>query len=148
MKRHFRILLTVLAVTTVTLGFAFAISSMHSPLVVAETEHGRHGATAHPQTFGKHDPAPAAPDHHIRNQARVDMQSHAHRRLGHVIVRHESLGGTTHFSHQFELHWLDVEHDGNVVRLYHATDRQHPQHRFVWMWHSGAPHPTAWEEVR
>ncbi|HYI08312.1 MAG TPA: hypothetical protein VEK57_04520 [Thermoanaerobaculia bacterium] len=159
MKRHIRILLTTIVVVLATFGFALAIGSTRSPLVNEHGEHVRHDDHGQPKHGHDHDhnatvtPHNGHKDHaghsdHNGDRALTDIHTHAQQHFGHFTARLETFGGTHEWSHEFDLHWLDVEHDGNVVRIYHATDREHPHSRFIWMSHSGNPHPAAWEEVR
>lgn len=148
MKRHLRILLTTLVALTVTLGFALAIGSTHSPLVNAPSEHILHSEHEHTKHVSEHALTLNAHNYPNGSRALADIHAHVQRHLGHFNARLETFGGTHEWSPEWDLHWLDVEHSGNVVRIYHATSNEHPHNRFIWMAHSGSPHQAAWEEVR
>jgi hypothetical protein len=147
MKRHIRILLTAVAIVFATFVFASAIGSTHSSVVDARSEHVHHQNAQPPQHFREHTGSLQAADHE-RETALADMYAHAQRHFDAYTPHLETFGGSTEWSAEWSLHWLDVDHDGTAVRLYHATHKQHPERRFTWMSHSGDPHPTAWEKVR
>ena len=74
-----------------------------------------------------------------------DIRAHAEHHLGPHTEVPGSFGGTHQWSAEWHLQWLDVEHDGEVVRIYHATAANHPQHRFTTIWNDGQ---AEWEHVR
>lgn len=140
MKRNFRILLILAAVIPATLVFALANGSTHTPSV--GHQHMTH--TGHLST----DMRPVNTADRDRECALADMHNHAQQHFGTFYVHVETFGGSSEWSHLFNLHWIDVEHDGHTVRLYHAIDKHNPQRRFIWTWQSGDPHPTEWQQVR
>lgn len=139
MKRNLKLVLTFTGFGAVLLVFAFAVSGAHSPQF-------------NPTDSVHHDtvlaPAHDAAHHDARGTALADMQAYAHRKLGHVEPRLDTFRSNGDWSSEWDLHWIDVEHDGRVARIYHVTEKVNPQRRFAWMWDSGSPQPTAWEEVR
>ena len=63
-----------------------------------------------------------------------DLNACAIRRLGEYEPLTGSFGGTNEWSSDWQLYWIDVEQDGNVIRIYHATDVRHPSRRFTAIW--------------
>jgi hypothetical protein len=60
-----------------------------------------------------------------------DMHAHAIEHLGVFEDEPDSYGMTVGWSPLWHLRWIDVHHDGRTVRIYHATDAQHPDRRFT-----------------
>jgi hypothetical protein len=73
-----------------------------------------------------------------------DMRAYATHRLGVFAEVPVSFDGTSRWSPDWHLQWLDVEHHGEVFRIYHATEVRHPQNRFTAIWQSGH---AEWEHV-
>ena len=81
-----------------------------------------------------HAPGPARPSADFAADALHDMRFHAALYLGVYAEIPDSFGGTPQWSPDWYLQWIDVEQDGVVVRVYHATNVRAPHHRFVTMW--------------
>ena len=86
----------------------------------------------------------APPDDH----ALADMYTYATLHLGTFRELPETFNGTTNWSHAWSLHWLDVDHDGAIIRVYHLTDKDNPGRRFVATWDTQSGRATEWEAVK
>jgi hypothetical protein len=71
-----------------------------------------------------------------------EIRAYAEHHVGTHTAVAGSFGDTDQWSADWHLQWLDVEHDGEVIRIYHATDIHDPHHRFITMW-NGAQ--AVWE---
>ena len=67
-------------------------------------------------------------------QALVEMSSYAALRFNEFELLPETLTLDETWSPEWHLHSIDVIHNGEIVRLYHATHKHHPDVRFASMW--------------
>lgn len=147
MKSYVRAIVLTAAATATTLIFAYTVGGANSPRHDVADDHFSAAATVS-ATTGNHE------GHHEDGDSQVvetcvllDLYTYAQHHLGEFTTVAGSFGGTTAWSGQWDLHWLDVQHDGHTVRIYHLTHREDPHLRYVWMWRSGNLQPTSWEEV-
>jgi hypothetical protein len=117
------------------------------------------GATRHRTKAQDQVTAPAATKHNaepntdlavgrVTALALADMQNVARREFGSFRLQPDSLGSTDHWSRDHLLHWVTIEHDGREIRLYHVTEKAHPEHRHTATWSSHEPYPTRWQPVQ
>jgi hypothetical protein len=144
MKRHFRILLALLIAIAVTVG-AFAIGISHRSQPRAQTRHST-ALQAPPIQDAEHSSS-VSPHAQAAALALTEMQHAAERHLGDYHPQEGSFGGTGDFSADWDIHWVVVVHGGHTVRIYHATEKQHPGNRFTRIWHEHESMPTGWEQV-
>lgn len=142
MKRHRKNLLAVMIGISVTLG-AYAIGRTHQSGDIARTERS---VSIPPKHFGEHDEGRAAGTPAV-GRAYIEIHEHAQRHLAHFVERPGTFGGTSLWSDEWDLHWLVVEHQGESVRIYHATHKLHPRNRFTIHWHEHQPRPGEWERI-
>jgi hypothetical protein len=76
--------------------------------------------TDHQHEFDRHDEV-----------AVEDMLHHAAMHLDAVAAVPGTYVALTDWKPSWELRWMDFQHGDHVVRLYHATDHNHPETRFV-----------------
>lgn len=79
-------------------------------------------------------------------RAHTDMRAFAIRN-GVVMDAEEKLVANLRWRDQWALFYVDVHDGDDVVRLYEAVDRNHPEHRFTAMWSATAALPTDWHLV-
>jgi len=133
---HIRMVL-ILAVGIAATSFALAAGIAHNPLTRDSRDH--HEAAA---------PATNDAQHDHRDEALRDIYAYAGHQLGNFHARPGTFHGASQSSGDWDLHWLDVEHDGHDVRIMHLAQKHHPHHRYMSMWASGSEQPTAWYLVR
>jgi len=116
---------------------AFLAITEHLPIGRVATSHNGTTSPTHGKALSA-EPAVAPRRDLTRSDfasnALSDMRVCAARRLGLFEEIPESFDGTSQWSPEWHLQWLDVEHDGKVFRIYHATDVRHPQNRFTAIW--------------
>ncbi|HET8796670.1 MAG TPA: hypothetical protein VFO89_03225 [Thermoanaerobaculia bacterium] len=78
------------------------------------------------------------------DRALTEMAAHSARTLGHCNILPETLNHTESWSRDWTLHWVDAEHAGATIRLYHATHRHDFRNRYVASWPDGGK-VTPWE---
>jgi hypothetical protein len=76
--------------------------------------------TAHHQELDHHD-----------DVAVEDMVHHAATHLGTAAAIPESYVAVPDWKPSWELRWMDFHNGDHTVRLYHATEHDHPETRFV-----------------
>ena len=136
-KNH-SLLLRGAGVTVVALAFAIAIGSADSPLLTRD-HHDTHAG------------APATHGHiaalHNEHEAMTVIHAYAAAHLGDVEVLDETFGGTPHWSPNWNLYWLDVRHQGHLVRIYHAIHKHQPGVQYTVMSDHDTGHVTDWEPI-
>ena len=78
----------------------------------------------------------------------TDMYAHAARHFDRFVERPETFGRTPNWSAEYDLHWVDFEVGGKLVRVYHATDKRDRRMRFTWSWDPSAARWTDWERTQ
>lgn len=144
MKRHSKTLLTLMIGISVTWA-AFAIGSSYGHSADAQSGHDGLDAAVPPQHF--REPSPPAHSHNA-HRALAEMNEHGRRHLDDFHVRPGTFGGSGEWSHEWDLHWIVVvERDGRTIRIYHATQKDHPENRFLLLWDEHEIEPSRWERI-
>lgn len=90
-------------------------------------------------------------DHHHSHNAHVaftDMSAHAVHHLRGIPLHEDALETNPEWTPDWELHTVDVIHNGHLLRIYHAMNRHNPDIRFVAIWDTENSIATAWEPAR
>ena len=73
------------------------------------------------------------------------MVGHARTQLHEFQARPDSFHGTSDWTHEWMLHWIDVEHHGSQVRIYHAVHKQQRRRRFTMISDSNGAQLGLWK---
>lgn len=145
MKRHVQILLVATIAVCVTLG-TLAIGKPHTKRPHAQSEHDGPGSAPPSKHFREHADTTAT-QRHDADRVLAEMHEHADRRLGTFHTRSNTFGSTDAWSHDWILHWIEVEYDGHTIWIYHATHKNHLSRRFTVLWNDHHARPAKWERV-
>jgi hypothetical protein len=80
-------------------------------------------------------------------QAHTDMEAYAALYFGDFTEVQDSFGGTSHYSPDWYLHFVEIEHDGHVALIYHLTSRHGDGHCLVNVWDSANGTWSGWDEI-
>lgn len=80
-------------------------------------------------------------------QAHSDMEVYASLYFGNFTEVPDTFGGTR-WSDRWDLHWLQIEHDGHTSWLYHLTDRHDNNHRLLSVSDDHGDTWTGWSNLR
>jgi hypothetical protein len=139
MNGKIRALLGVLTALSLLLG-AYALGMTRQRLTPAQNHLVT--ASAMPQ------PPPAPVMTPVAARAFADLQALARRDFSALRLQPDSFRGTDQWSGHHMLHWVTFEYEGREVRLYHLTDKKHPEHRHTATWSPNEAYPTHWEPVQ
>jgi hypothetical protein len=81
-------------------------------------------------------------------EAFIDMYVHAALHFDVFRELPETFGGTAGWSDKWILHWIDIETEGHIVRVYHLTHKHHAGQRFVAFWDEHNAHSSDWLPAR
>jgi hypothetical protein len=144
MNSHYRTLPAVTGASSILMIAAFLAVAGGLPSRVPATIPDGAAAFVEGKSSSDGHEAALLQDATSRDNALQDMRAYGTHRLGIFTEVPVSFGGTSQWSPDWRLQWLDVEHDGEVVRIYHATEVRHPQNRFTAIWQNGH---AEWEHV-
>lgn len=105
----------------------------------------------HPADHDSHDP------HHVAQaiehaghelQAHTDMEVFAAIHYGNFVEVPDTFGGTTEWDPDYDLHWMQIDHDGHVALLYHLSSKHDDGHRLVNLWDSNDHSWTGWNSMQ
>jgi hypothetical protein len=82
-------------------------------------------------------------DHYVL----ADMYAYAAMHFDTFHELPETFSVVEDWSHAWTLHWIDVEADGRIVRIYHASAKANPHQRFVSTWDEPTPHWSNWQPI-
>jgi len=88
----------------------------------------------------------AARSHHDE-VALADMHDHMLRHYGNARPELHTFGVAAHWSHDWELRWIDYHRVGGRVRVYHLTHKHDPQRRYTLDSHADHLHSHSWQPV-
>ena len=80
------------------------------------------------------------------DHAFADIYEYATTHLGDFHELPETYGEQTDW-HGWHLQWVDVEHENEIIRIYHAASEEHPEIHFVTMCDSHNSDAAAWIQV-
>jgi len=86
----------------------------------------------------------SVPHDHI---ALADMHTYASHHLGDVTELPDTYGETDHWTHDWELRWIDYNVSNGTVRVYHAINRHDTQVRFAASWDGHQARYHDWEPI-
>lgn len=88
--------------------------------------------------------------HHSHNDhvAFTDMSALAAHRIGGVALHEDDLESNSEWKADWELHTIDIIHNGHALRVYHAINRHNPDMRFIATWDTEDSTATSWEPAR
>lgn len=99
---------------------------------------------AHVTDHDRHHVAPAIADTAGELQAHSDMEAFAAVCFIDFTEVPDSFGGTSTWHPDFDLHWMQVEHDGHLAMLYHLSGKHDDATRLVNVWDSHSHAWTGW----
>jgi hypothetical protein len=145
MNAHYKTLPAIAGTSSILIIAAFLTVSARLPWSRLTTHYEAPAAVPADVAVDVAVPRQAAPSQFQSPDALSDIRAYAAHHLGPHTEVPGSFGGTHQWSADWHLQWLDVEHDGEVVRIYHATDVHDAQHRFTTIWNEER---AEWEYVR
>lgn len=115
-----------IAVVAIAVLAGLFLISAHNPLTSDEPVLAEPHFHDHEQQDGL--PHAAVP---VDHEAFIDMYVYAALQFDVFRELPETFGGTARWSDRWILHWIDVETEGHIVRIYHLTHKHHAGQRFV-----------------
>jgi len=131
--RTLRTIFMVFAAFAATAYFIPARAQQH---LSDHDDHSHH--TAHLEHLS------GVPHDHI---ALADMHTYASHHLGMVSELPDTYGETDHWTHDWELRWVDYDVSGNIVRVYHAINKHDDGVRFASSWDGHQARYHDWEPI-
>jgi len=132
--RTLRTIFMVFAALAATTWFTTARAQQHPN---GHDAHSSHHTVHFPHFFGVHH------DH----VALADMHAYASHHLGAVTELPHTYGETNHWTHEWELRWVDYNVSGNIVRVYHAINKHDDGVRFAASWDGHQARYHDWEPI-
>ena len=151
MNAHHRFHLTPINTLggTLLLGFTIALATPalryaeHNVRLNHDNDHQTSTSTSHDVPASDAIVARYLPD---PSRALTEMYGYAAHHLTEVELLPETLNADDTWSPDWYLYSLDVQHNGETIRIYHATHKHHPSVRFNAMWLAGGA--TDWEAAQ
>jgi hypothetical protein len=133
--RNRRILISLIVIIVFALSAAPAVSRY---VLIHESHDAEHHVASHDAV------APVDHDH----LALHEMHDFVAQHFSHdAIVHDDTFGTATEWAHDWELRWVDYEVSGHLIRLYHVTNKQHPDQRYVSLHNAEHGHYAEWHSV-
>jgi len=102
----------------------------------------------HPADHDPHHVASAIAQVDNELEAHSDMEAFAAIHFGNFVEVPDTFGGTSQWHPDYDLHWLQIEHDGHVAMLYHLSSKRENGHRLVNVWDSSDHSWTGWNVLQ
>lgn len=85
-------------------------------------------------------------DHEL--DAHADMLAFAAIHFGDFVEVPDTFGGSSRWNPDYDLHWMQIEHDGHVAQLYHLSSKHEDGQRLINLWDSADHSWTGWNPMQ